>query len=360
MGRGVTRIGVAGAFWISALGFLSTATPAAEADEIPPPLAPFEYLIGGWKGTGIPQANKLKGWPEAHTWAWKFAKGKPVAMTVEVKGGKALARGQLTFDADADRYLLAATDAAGKAVDYTGTFDKAARTLTLDRVAAPGSKDKERLKLRLNGNQIRYLLVAERKEAGAPQFAAVVESGLTKDGESLGGNAAANDGPKCIVTGGTATLNVSFEGKSYPLCCTGCRDEFNDNPQKYVKKAALRAEVASKSDKPAPASRARDDGSFDGTVDESMPARKAAVRPKSDAPAARPKADEDVADAPAAKPTKAPVPGKAASLLKQAQALEKSGNARAALGYYRRIVADYPDAPQAKTAAAKVKELVEE
>jgi YHS domain-containing protein len=36
------------------------------------------------------------------------------------------------------------------------------------------------------------------------------------------------------VTGGLGTSTVSFGGKTYYVCCSGCRDEFNANPKKYV------------------------------------------------------------------------------------------------------------------------------
>jgi YHS domain-containing protein len=26
-----------------------------------------------------------------------------------------------------------------------------------------------------------------------------------------------------------------YKGKSYPICCSGCRDAFLDDPEKYVK-----------------------------------------------------------------------------------------------------------------------------
>jgi Archaeal TRASH domain len=40
---------------------------------------------------------------------------------------------------------------------------------------------------------------------------------------------------ECIVSGGLGTIAVSHEGKTYYVCCTGCRDEFRENAAKYVK-----------------------------------------------------------------------------------------------------------------------------
>jgi YHS domain-containing protein len=29
-------------------------------------------------------------------------------------------------------------------------------------------------------------------------------------------------------------MRVSYKGKTYYVCCTGCRDAFNDDPVKYI------------------------------------------------------------------------------------------------------------------------------
>ncbi len=63
---------------------------------------------------------------------------------------------------------------------------------------------------------------------------------------------------------------MTYQGKSYPVCCSGCRDEFNENPEKYAKIAEAKASSTPEKGKPArkPAKGA-DDGSFDGLIDES-------------------------------------------------------------------------------------------
>ena len=61
--------------------------------DIPAPFAPFEYLVGRWNGQGVPKDNpaqQFRGWTETHTWAWMFAKGKPVGLTLTIEGGKIL------------------------------------------------------------------------------------------------------------------------------------------------------------------------------------------------------------------------------------------------------------------------------
>ena len=36
---------------------------ASPVDEIPTPFAPFEHMVGAWKGTAAPAANKSRGGP---------------------------------------------------------------------------------------------------------------------------------------------------------------------------------------------------------------------------------------------------------------------------------------------------------
>ena len=254
------RRAIAGFLVLSTVGLIAMAGPA---DEIPAPFQPFEHMIGGWKGTATPASNPRKGWQESHGWAWKFEKGKPVGLTVTFEGDKTLTKGAISYDDASKKYKLAGTDPAGKTVAFLGSFGADGKTLTLDRVGS-APEGKERLTFRPTSNKIRYTLLLDRQEPGAPQYKNVISVGLTKEGESFAAGAGGADLPKCIMTGGAAGLTVSYMGKSYPVCCTGCRDEFNDNPEKYAKIADLAAKSNPSKDKSAakdkPAAKGKDDG----------------------------------------------------------------------------------------------------
>jgi YHS domain-containing protein len=345
---------IAGLLVVSSAGWLALAGPL---DEVPAPFLPFEHMIGGWKGTAKPASNPLKGWQESHGWAWKFEKGKPVGLSVTFEGDKTIAKGQIRYDLAAKKYHLDGTDPEGKPVAFLGAFSPDGKTLTFDRVGAT-PEGKERLIVRPNSNKIRYTLQVDRQEPGAPQYKSVISVGLTKDGESFAAGAGGADLPKCIMTGGAAGITVSYQGKSYPVCCTGCRDEFNDNPEKYAKLADLAAQANAGKDKSAakPAAKGKDDGSFDGLIDEPKaktnprPATKAAPKAKADA------AEEPAADAKAPK-TKDDAGAKAARELQLGQNFEKQGKNALALDHYRKVVKDHPGTEPAKTAAARIKAL---
>lgn len=315
----------------------SIGTARADDDAVPPKLAPFEALIGGWNGTGQPVANRIRGWRERHVWAWKFAKGKPVAVTLKWEGNKLLTAGAIAADPESGGYRLDGTDADGQPVAYAGQFDESGRQLVLKPTAELAGDPQ--MTIRIHENGIRYTIWIDRKENGAPRARREIEVGVTRDGEAFaaGGGGSGASGPKCIITGGTATMSVTYQGKTYPLCCTGCRDEFNENPEKYVAKSA--AAKTGGGGKPAPAPETTPTPEQPGPSET----KKAPASPEG------PKA--------AGKPATKPAATSAAAWLRLGQALEKVGKKSSALEYYKRILREAPDAPEAATAAEKVKAL---
>ena len=358
----------------------------SDTREIPAAFAPFEYLIGAWKGQGMPKesgAQQFRGWTEKHAWAWVFTKGKPSGLSFTIEGGKVVASGKITFDPAKKRYHLEGKTptAPGTPIAFEGKLDSTGKLLVLDRVASkkgPAADSGEmRITLRPNANFIRYTMTQDKKPAGSAVFSRTLEVGVTKEGETFAAGAATTERPKCIVTGGQATMSVTFEGKTFPLCCTGCLGEFNDNPQKYVKKAAL---LLGSSGKPKAAAAAkmvrRRDDAFAADVDTPFepPPQPQAKAKKNDSSAGGTQAKADDADdteptAPAkpkgqppvkkdaGKKTASKAASHAATLVRLGRALERNGKTAQALSNYRQVVQDYPDTPSAKTAAERIKQL---
>ena len=40
-----------------------------------------------------------------------------------------------------------------------------------------------------------------------------------------------------VGLGGAGTMTVSYNGQTYYVCCTGCRDAFLAEPEKFIAKA---------------------------------------------------------------------------------------------------------------------------
>jgi YHS domain-containing protein len=381
-------------FALPAFVFLACATSASslayagddpgDDREIPPAFAQFEYLVGAWKGQGMPKdssAQQFRGWEEKHAWAWIFIKGKPAGLSFTIEGSKILASGKVTFDAEKKLYRLEgkAPGARGKAISFEGKLDSSGKQLVFEHSSKetdpPGEAGQTRVSLRPNANYLRYTMTQERKPPGAAVFARTIEVGVTKEGETFAAGSATTERAKCIVTGGLATMSVSFGGSTFPLCCSGCLGEFNDNPEKYVKKAALLlANQAGKPKSAAPAKKRGRDDAFSDDVDESSETpRPSAKAKKLESPPAgkmaNAGADEGGSktsakskDKPATKDAaKAPAPkaaaARAATILRLGRALERAGKTDQALQNYRQVVKDFADTPSAKAAAERIKEL---
>jgi YHS domain-containing protein len=354
----------------------------ARLRDIPAPFVPFEYLIGRWNGQGVPKDNPAKqfrGWTETHTWAWAFAQGKLAGMTLTIDGGKVLASGKLTYDVGRKLFHLDGIEPAPsrEKLTFEGNLDKTGKYLVLDHVAAavgkPGkSPGALRLSIWPNANFIRYTMAHELKEPGSIQFTRLIEVGLTKDGESLAGAASGtSEPPRCVVTGGAASMTMTYQGRTFPICCTGCRDEFNENPEKYIKKASLMSvsqAAKSKAGQPTSTGVSRFEDAFAGDVADPPTANRPTTGganktlTKGAAAAESTPVDSKISTAKTStkdngRPGVTKPAARAASLLKLGQSLEKSGKTAAALGYYRQVTKDFANTPAAKTAAERIKAL---
>jgi YHS domain len=216
------------AFLLTVAGSAAAAEPPKSAREA---LKPFNLLVGSWKGTGMPEGSaedRQKGhWTETVTWGWQF-KGDDAWLTVSFDKGKHFAAGELRYRPGGDTFELALTTVGKENVIYSGQLK--GKQLVLERPLA--GKQVERLTVNLlHDNRVTYRVEA-RKEGGTALTKKYLV-GLTKEGEPFAD--VGRGGRECIVSGGLGTIAVSHGGKTYYVCCSGCRDEFRADPDKYVK-----------------------------------------------------------------------------------------------------------------------------
>jgi hypothetical protein len=195
-------------------------------------LKPLNILVGSWKGTGSPEGSleeKQKGhWQETVKWEWQF-KDAEAWLVVTFDKGKHFASGELRYRPAKDDFELSVKTPAKDKITFAGKL--VGTQLGLER-SVPEAKQVERLTFSLlHDNRITYKLET-RSESGTA-FSRKYLVGLTKEGEAFAD--VGRSERECIVSGGTGTIPVTYEGKTYYVCCSGCRDEFKANPAKYVK-----------------------------------------------------------------------------------------------------------------------------
>jgi len=194
-------------------------------------------LIGGWRGTGelktgTREEQRRGFWQEKIAWEWRF-KGEDVYLRAAIDKGKFFTAAELRYLPDKDHYQLTAKTPTKETLVFEGTLTK--KRLTLER---KNEKKNETQRLVVNVLHFnRYLLRYEVKPAERTTFMLLYQVGATKEGVEFAGD---DDAPECVVSGGLGTMAVMYKGQTYYVCCSGCRDAFKEEPDKYIKEFAAR------------------------------------------------------------------------------------------------------------------------
>ncbi len=205
-------------------------------------LQPFNLLVGSWKGAGAPEGTreeKFAGqWEETIAWEWAF-KGHDAWLALTFTKSKHFTKGELRYTPakDEPKYTLVLTNTDKSAATFVGTLSDKDKVLTLTRTDGPATEEQRLVFSLLHHN--RHLYRFETRPAGTTvAFTKKYQVGATKQGVAF---ADVPKGPECIVSGGLGTMKVLYKGKEYYVCCSGCRDEFKENPEKYIKEAEAKA-----------------------------------------------------------------------------------------------------------------------
>jgi hypothetical protein len=192
-------------------------------------LRALQEFIGEWKGNGAPEKPRPSSkelWSETLNWGWNF-KGE-TRLTLTVTNGKHFKSGELRYLPKTKRYQLTALDTNGKTLVFEGELKK--DVLTLERVD-PATRETQQLVMNTAAEGVRFIYRFNRREDGKTLVKKDYVVAATRSGQSL---AAREKKAECVVSGGLGTIAVSYKGETFYVCCSGCRDAFNENPEKYV------------------------------------------------------------------------------------------------------------------------------
>ncbi|HSQ55116.1 MAG TPA: YHS domain-containing protein [Gemmata sp.] len=205
-------------------------------------LQPFNSLVGSWRCSGAPEGTRDEraagAWNETDHWVWQF-KDTEAWLAVTFDKGKHFIKGELHYTPEKDqaRYTLKLTAADKSTATFVGSLTEKGKLLTLDRTDPPAGEEQRIVFSLLHHN--RHLYRFETRPAGTKiAFERKWQVGATKEGVPF---ADVPKGPECIVSGGLGTMKVTYKGKTYWVCCSGCRDEFKENPEKYIKEFEAKA-----------------------------------------------------------------------------------------------------------------------
>jgi hypothetical protein len=187
-------------------------------------LARWNSLIGGWRGTGQPRRGSNSGaWREDTNWSWQFSETES-ALIGTVAKGKLASTLKITAVAD-KQFHLQWTSPEGTTHELSGAVEESKAVFTSEPDA-----QQEVYRVTLTPlNEQRTLILFEKRKADQKSYNRLAEIGYTREGTRLAGSGSGQ--PECVVTGGLGTIKIEYKGKTYYVCCSGCQQAFNDDPE---------------------------------------------------------------------------------------------------------------------------------
>ena len=192
-------------------------------------LKPLGGLVGEWRGVGQPQRGSSKGaWTDQTRASWQF-KREQTALMMASKDGKLFE--SIRFFRHPDHGLTATIILADHST-VNCTADVGDFSASRFVFVSSGDQSAQYRCTVRQLNDIRMTVLLETRATASGSFRRVAEVGYTRAGERLATSGAGEK--QCIVTGGLGSIPVTFEGKTYYVCCEGCKQAFDADPKGTV------------------------------------------------------------------------------------------------------------------------------
>jgi hypothetical protein len=220
------------------------ADPAASRQALLNEMMPLQIMLGTWRGTTQTKIGDFNGL-DAPAWVWDFQTDRNhPAMVMNSEESAYFRAARLTWLAESKQFQMTTTDQDGRQRSFQGTFSQVPETvqgddnkpqqtykLALIEVNAADPKDQWQIVFNQQRND-RYLMELSKKRGG--NFARFETVATQREGTSFALSDDDYGDRKCVISGGLGTMQVSYQGKSYWVCCTGCKAAFEDDPATWI------------------------------------------------------------------------------------------------------------------------------
>jgi hypothetical protein len=220
--------------WLFGLAVLFVATIAGGLEVVEDQsrgkksLAALQDYVGTWKGAGQVRRGSTQGaWIEESEWVWQFDK-QGAAIVQKSAKGKFVRQLELRAAQQQGAFVATVKTPQGAELQFAGKLDDSGRLVLVNK--DPQNQVVGRISIRIVAAGKRMIVMYEKLLTGT-LYTRLGELGSTRKGSMFGGGATMIE---CIVSGGKGTIPVMFNGKTYYVCCSGCRDYFNDNAAEVV------------------------------------------------------------------------------------------------------------------------------
>lgn len=218
---------------------------SADATSVRDALRPLQVLVGKWRGITRKSVAGAKGIEEP-AWRWDFSDPKQPALAFESNSSPFLKNGKLTWLPKEREFRLVAETKNGVTKTYRGKYTKPIedvpgdgkvleRTYTLKFTQiepSPGGREPNyEIEFDQHANN-RYLMIVRNKAGDSVREEDRVAN--QREGTSFAAKLDDYGDKTCVVSQGLGTTTVSHDGKTYYVCCSGCKKAFEAEPEKWI------------------------------------------------------------------------------------------------------------------------------
>lgn len=217
-----------------------TADTKVSTESIVAALQPLQVLLGQWNAT----SRKAK--VDKPEWVWDFQSDRDQpALVMTSADGEHLKDARLTFSVPDQKFQLTAADGKGVTRTYQGDFtepvqdvpgddQKLQRTFKLELTEATPATEGELWQVTFAQQENDRYLVEINRKRGEGAFHRIDTIHTQREGTSFAVSSTDYGERTCIISQGLGTISVSHEGRTYWVCCTGCKAAFEEDPQRWI------------------------------------------------------------------------------------------------------------------------------
>lgn len=217
--------------------------PEKQLDDVKKALKPIQVVLGPWHSI----IDKTKSYEDLQwVWDWKSDRAQPALAMATKEEGAYFKTARLTYLVEDEKFQMTLTDKDGKQRVLQGVFtaepdDKPGedkkqtpqRTYKLQLTETGEAKDRWQIVMNQQDNN-RYLF--ELSQLRGSRFVRFDTMASQREGTSFALDDSDFKEKTCVISQGLGTMQVSHKGKSYWVCCTGCKAAFEEDPEKWIAK----------------------------------------------------------------------------------------------------------------------------
>lgn len=213
-------------------------------------LDPLQILIGSWRGVTNNDFGQGKA-VDNSSWAWDFLSDPDQpALVFTSKDNPYYNSGRMTWLTDDNKFELKLETPEKQTRLFHGEYtqpvqevvgddEKLHRTYKVAFTETEPADEKDAWQLVFNQQENNRFLLEMSKKRGS-RFVRMDTVASQRQGTSFALNDEDYGDRTCIISAGLGTSQVSYKGKNYWVCCSGCKAAFEEDPERWLAKLKMK------------------------------------------------------------------------------------------------------------------------